>query len=150
MQDSEKVEFTDWGPSIFRVDSVEADPKSKLPLSMITWLLISLAVCLCLCLPFIRIRASLVRHCRLNRAFKITSPMCPPPLGPPAIQNDTTSSPEDPDDPLPSMETYWKSMNETKFEVEEAKHEAEQTKYKIKEEIKEREKSNIGDVVRKI
>ena len=31
MQDSEKVEFTDWGPSLFRVDSVETAPKSKLP-----------------------------------------------------------------------------------------------------------------------
>ena len=76
--------------------------------------------------------------------------MCPPPLGPPAIQNDTTSSPEDPDDPLPSMETYWKSMNETKFEVEEAEREAEETKHKIEKEIKEREKSDIGDVVEKI
>ena len=27
MQDSEKVEFTDWGPSIFRVDSVDTAPK---------------------------------------------------------------------------------------------------------------------------
>ena len=66
MQDSEKVEFTDWGPSIFRVDSVETAPKSKLPLSMITWLLISLAVCLCLCLPFIRIISRLIRGCRLH------------------------------------------------------------------------------------
>ena len=150
MQDSEKVEFTNWGPSVFRVDSVEAAPKSKLPLSMITWLLISLAVCLCLCLPFIRIISTLICQCRLHRAFKVTSPMCPPPLGPPAIQNDTTSSPEDPDDPPQSMETVWKSMNETKFEVEEAKREAEETKHKIEEEIKEREKSDIGDLVKKI
>ena len=64
MQDSEQVEFTDWGPSIFRVDSVEAAPKSKL--SLITWLLICLAVCLCLCLPFLRIVSTLIRHCRLN------------------------------------------------------------------------------------
>ena len=76
--------------------------------------------------------------------------MYPPPLGPPAIQNDTNSSPEDPDDPSPSMETIWKSMNETKFEVEEAKREAEETKHKIEEEIKEREKSDIGDLVKKI
>ena len=66
MQDSEKVEFTDWGPSIFRVDSVETAPKSKLPLSMITWLLITLGICLCLCLPFLRILSVLIRHCRLN------------------------------------------------------------------------------------
>ena len=41
-------------------------------------------------------------------------------------------------------------MNETKLEVEEAKHEAEETKHKIDEELKEREKHDIGDVVRKI
>ena len=41
-------------------------------------------------------------------------------------------------------------MNETKIKVEEAKREAEETKHNIKEEIKEREKSDIGDVVRKI
>ena len=150
MQDSEQVEFTDWGPSIFRVDSVEAAPKSKLPLSMITWLLISLAVCLCLCLPFIRIISTLIRRWRLHRALKVTSPMYPPPLGPPAIQNDTNSSSKDPDDPTPSLETIWKSVSETKLEVKEAKHEAEQTKHKIEEEIKEREKSDIGDVVKKI
>ena len=28
MQDSEKVEFTNWGPSLFRVDSVETAPKT--------------------------------------------------------------------------------------------------------------------------
>ena len=92
----------------------------------------------------------MIRHCRLYRALKVTSPMCPLPLGPPAIQNDTTSSPEDPDDPPPSMETIWRSMNETKLEVEEAKHEAEETKHKVEEEIKEREKSDIGDTVKKI
>ena len=150
MQDSEKVEFTNWGPSIFRVDSVETAPKSKLPLSMITCLLISLVVCLCLCYPFIRIISSLIRCCRLHRALKVTSPMYPPPLGPPAIQNDTNSSPEDPDDPSPSIQTIWKIMNETKFEVEEAQREAEETKHKIEEEIKEREKSDIGVVVKKI
>ena len=41
-------------------------------------------------------------------------------------------------------------MNETKHEVEEAKHEIEETKHKIDEELKEREKHDIGDVVRKI
>ena len=37
-EDSQAVEFTDWGPSVFRMDSVEItlDPKSKYPLSMIT------------------------------------------------------------------------------------------------------------------
>ena len=41
-------------------------------------------------------------------------------------------------------------MNEAKHEVEEAKHEAEETKHKIDEELKEREKHDIGNVVRKI
>ena len=150
MQDSEKVEFTDWGPSIFRVDSVDTAPKTKLPLSMITCLLITLGIFFCICLPFFRIMSVLIRHCRLNRALKISSPICPPPLGPPTIHDDTTSSPEDPEGPPPSMESIWRSMNETKLEVEEAKQEAEETKLKVEEEIKEREKSDIGDVVRRI
>ena len=35
---SEAVEFTDWGLAVFRMDSVEtsSDPKLKFPLSMIT------------------------------------------------------------------------------------------------------------------
>ena len=41
-------------------------------------------------------------------------------------------------------------MNETKHEVEEAKHDAEETKHKIDEELKEREKTDIIDMVRKI
>ena len=147
MQDSEQVEFTDWGPSVFRVDSVDAAPKSKL--SIITMLLICLAVCLCLCLPFLRILGTLIRHCRLNRAFKTTSPLCPPPLGPPTNNSDT-ASPEDPDEPLPSMESYWNSMNQTKFKAEEDQHEAENIKHKIEEEIMAREKADIGDVIEKI
>ena len=150
MQDSEKVEFQDWGPSIFRVDSVETAPRSKLPLSMITCLLITLGIFFCICLPFFRIMSVLIRHCRLNRALKISSPICPPPLGPPTIQDDTTSSPEDPEGPPLSMESIWRSMNETKLEVEEAKQEAEETKLKVEEEIKAREKADIGDVVQRI
>ena len=46
MQDSERIEFTDWGPSVFCMDSVETAPKSKWPLSMITWMLIAVGVCL--------------------------------------------------------------------------------------------------------
>ena len=38
---------------------------------------------------------------------------------------DCRDGPEDPDDPPVSMETYWRSMNETKHEVEEAKHKIE-------------------------
>ena len=48
------------------------------------------------------------------------------------------------------MESIWRSMNKTKLEVEEAKQEAEETKLKIEEEIKAREKADIGDVVRRI
>ena len=150
MQDSEKVEFQDWGPSIFRVDSVETAPRSKLPLSLITCLLVTLGIFFCLCLPFFRIMSALVRHCRLNRALKISSPICPPPFGPPTIHDNTTSSPEDPDSPPLSMESVWKSMNETKLEVEEAKQEAEETRLKIEEEIIAREKADIGDVVQRI
>ena len=105
---------------------------------MITWMLIVLGVCLCLCLPFLRILSVLIHHCRVNRALKVTSSLCPPPFGPPAILNDAKSSPEDHDDPPVSMETYWKSMHEeAKHEVEEAKHEAEETKDKLDEDIKE-------------
>ena len=41
-------------------------------------------------------------------------------------------------------------MNQTKFKVEEAEREAEETKRKIEEEIMAREKADIGDVVEKI
>ena len=41
-------------------------------------------------------------------------------------------------------------MNETKLEVEEAKQEAKETKLKVEEEIKVREKADIGDVVQRI
>ena len=41
-------------------------------------------------------------------------------------------------------------MNETKLEVEEAKQEAKETKLKVEEEIKAREKADIGDVVQRI
>ena len=150
MQDSEKVEFTDWGPSIFRVDSVDTAPKTKLPLSMITCLLITLALFFCIMVPFFRIMSVLIRHCRLNRALKVSSPMCPPPFGPPSFHEDTTSSPVDPEGPTPSMESVWRNMTEERLEVEEAKHEAEETKLKVEEEIKAREKADIGDVVKRI
>ena len=41
-------------------------------------------------------------------------------------------------------------MNETKFKVEEAEREAEETKRKIEEEIMAREKADISDVVERI
>ena len=65
MENSEQVEFTDFGPSVFRVDSVDSSPKSKL--SFVTMMLICLAVCLCLCYPFLKILGSLVCHCRIAR-----------------------------------------------------------------------------------
>ena len=150
MQDSEKVEFTDWGPSIFRVDSVDTAPKSKLPFSLITTLLITLAIFFCIMVPFFRIVSVMIRTCRLNRALKISSPMCPPPFGPPSPNEDTTSSPVDHEGPAPSMESVWRNMTEERLEVEEAQHEAEETKLKIEEEIKAREKADIGDVVERI
>ena len=39
---------------------------------------------------------------------------------------------------------------EERLEEEEAKHEVEETKLKVEEEIKAREKADIGDVVKKI
>ena len=150
MQDSEKVEFTDWGPSIFRVDSVDTAPKSKLPFSLITTLLITLAIFFCIMVPFFRIMSVMIRTCRLNRALKISSPMCPPPFGPPSPNEDTTSSPVDHEGPAPSMESVWRNMTEERLEVEEAQHEAAETKLKIEEEIKARERADIGDVVERI
>ena len=41
-------------------------------------------------------------------------------------------------------------MTEERLEVEEAQHEAEETKLKIEEEIKARERADIGDVVERI
>ena len=41
-------------------------------------------------------------------------------------------------------------MTEERLEVEEAQREAEETKLKVEEEIKAREKADIGDVVRRI
>ena len=77
MENSEQVEFTDWGPSVFRMDSVDVTPKSKL--SIITMLLICLGVCLCLCVPFLRILGSLIRYCRVARYLNLKSSFCPPP-----------------------------------------------------------------------
>ena len=149
MQDSEKVEFQDWGPSIFRVDSVDTAPKSKLPFSLITTLLITLAIFFCIMVPFCRIVSVMVRTCRLNRAFKISSPMCPPPFGPPSPREDT-SPPVDLDGPPESMESVWRNMTGEKPQVEEAQQEAADTKLQIEEEVKARERADIGDVVEKI
>ena len=136
MQDSERIEFTDWGPSVFRMDSIETAPKSKWPLSMITWMLITAGVCLCLCIPFLRALNVLNRHCNVRQVFGIQSPLCPP-----VNKNSTASPVEDQDDPPAiSMEDYWRSMDEIK---QEAKHE-------VEEEIKEREMNYIGDVVKRI
>ena len=115
MQDSKRIEFTDWGPSVIRMDSVETAPKSKWPLSMITWMLITAGVCLCLCIPFLRALNVLNHHCNVRRVFRIKSPLCPP-----VNKNDTASPVEDQDDPPAiSMEDYWRSMDEVKHEVEE-------------------------------
>ena len=145
MENSEQVEFTDFGPSVFRVDSVDSSPKSKL--SFVTMMLICLAVCLCLCYPFLKILGSLVRHCRIARQFKARSSLCPPPLGPPS--NDTAHT-EDPMEPLPSMESYWDNMHKTSSYAEEDQHNADNIKQRVEEEIMSREKADISDVIEKI
>ena len=144
MENSEQVEFTDWGPSVFRVDSVDATPKSKL--SIITMLLICLGVCLCLCLPFLRILGYLIRHCRIAKQFKAKSSICPPALGPPT---NNTASTED-DEPVPSMESYWNSLNQTRLYAEEDQHNANNIKHRVDEEIMAREKADISDIIDKI
>ena len=149
MLDSEKVEFQDWGPSIFRVDSVDTAPKSKLPFSLITTLLITLAIFFCIMVPFCRIISVMIRTCRLNRALKISSPMCPPPFGPPSPR-EITSPPVDQDGPSEDMEAAWRNMTGEKPQAEEAQEEAADNKLQIEEEIKARERADISDVVEKI
>ena len=149
MLDSEKVEFQDWGPSIFRVDSVDTAPKSKLPFSLITTLLITLAIFFCIMVPFCRIISVMIRTCRLNRALKISSPVCPPPFGPP-FPRENTSPPVDLDGPPEDMESAWRNMMGEKPQVEEAHEEATDNKLQIEEEIKAHERADIGDVVEKI
>ena len=149
MQDSEKVEFQDWGPAIFRYDSVDTAPKSKLPFSLITTLLITLAIFFCIMVPFCRIFSVMIRTCRLNRALKISSPVCPPPFGPPSPR-ETTSPPVDLDGPSEDMESMWRNMTGEKPEVEEAQQEAVETKLQVEEETRARERADIGDVVEKI
>ena len=149
MQDSEKVEFQDWGPALFRYDSVDTAPKSKLPFSLITTLLITLAIFFCIMVPFCRIVSVMIRTCRLNRTLKISSPVCPPPFGPPSPR-EITSPPVDLDGPPESMESVWRNMTGEKPQVEEAQQEATETKLQIEEEVKAREWADIGDVVEKI
>ena len=149
MQDSEKVEFQDWGPSIFRVDSVDTAPKSKLPFSLITTLLITLAIFFCIMVPFCRIISVMIRTCRLNRALKISSPVCPPPFGPPSPR-EITNPPVDQDGPSEDMEAAWKNMTGEKPQAEEAQEEAPDNQLQIEEEIKARERADISDVVEKI
>ena len=134
MQDSQAIEFLDWGLNVFRIDSVEtaSDPKSKWPLSMITWMLITAGVTLCLCIPFLRAVTVFNRHCSLRRVLGIKSPMCPS-----TPHQDTPKSVEDPDEPpAVSMEEYWCGMDEGKHEVE--------------NKLKAKEKKDIGDLMQRI
>ena len=47
-EESQAVTFTDWGPAVFRVNTLEttADPKSKFTYSLITWLVIAALITL--------------------------------------------------------------------------------------------------------
>ena len=125
--DSQAVEFTDWGPSVFRVDMVKmtSDPKSK---SLITWLLIAALVTLCLCIPFLRAFTIFNRHCAIWRFFGPMSAMCPS-----TSHHNTPHSIEDVEEqPAVSMEEYWRGM-EDKSEV-------------VNKTIA-KEKRDIGDIV---
>ena len=84
------------------MDSVEtaSDPKSKWPLSMITWMLVAAGITICLCIPFLRALTIFNRHCAVRRLFGIKSPICPS-----TPHKDTPTSMEDPDkSPAVSME----------------------------------------------
>ena len=54
------------------------------------------------------------------------------------------------DGPPESMESVWRNMTGEKPEVEEAQQEAVETKLQIEEEVRARERADIGDVVEKI
>ena len=132
-EDSQAVEFTDWGPSVFRVDIVEttSDPKSKFPLSLITWLLIAALVTLCFCIPFVRAFTILNRHCALRKLFRSNSTLCPP-----ISHQDTPHTTEDVDEqPVVSMEEYWRGMKE---------------KSEVLDKKKAKEKRDLSDVVKTI
>ena len=144
MENSESVEFQDFGPSVIRLDSVDSSPRTKL--SFLTMMLICLAICMCLCYPFLKVVHSLVRHCRLTRAFGAKSGLCPPPLSPPS--NDTVPD-QDPEEPLPTMESYWNNMQNNGSFVEESQHNAD-VRQRVEEDIMAREKQDLKDVIDKI
>ena len=54
------------------------------------------------------------------------------------------------DGPPESMESVWRNMTEEKLQMEEAQQEAAETKLKIEEEVKARERADIRDVVARI
>ena len=131
--DSQAVEFTDWGPSVFRMDTVEmtVDPKSKLPLSLITWLLIAALVTLCLCVPFLRAFTIFNCHCGICRFFGSKSAMCPS-----ISHHNTPHTIEDVDEQLAiSMDEYWRGMDD---------------KSEVMNETITKEKRDIGDIVQRI
>ena len=118
---------------VFRMDSVEtsSDPKSKFPLSMIAWLIIAAGVTLCICVPFLRAFAIFHRHCAHGRFFGVKSAICPP-----TPHHDTPHTMEDADEqPAVSMEEYWRGMED---------------KQEVEDEIKAKEKRDIGDLVQRI
>ena len=132
-EESHVVTFTDWGPSVFRVDTVETttDPNSKLPYSLITWLVIAALIILCLCNPFIRIISIFNRHCRFMRFFRSSSTLCPsiPHQDPPHTTDDVEEK------PAVLMEEYWKGL-EDKLEVVDKK--------------KVKEKKDLSDILQRI
>ena len=144
MENSESVEFQDFGPSVIRLDSVDSSPRTKL--SFVTMMLICLGICMCLCYPFLKVVHSLVRHCRITKALGAKSGLCPPSISPPS--NDTVHD-QDPEEPLPTMESYWDKMQKTGSFVEESQHNAD-LRQRIEEDIMAREKADLKDVIDKI
>ena len=109
-EESQAVTFTDWGLAVFRVDTVEvtADPKSKFPYSLITWLVIAALITLCICILFVRFVSVFNRHCRFMRFIRSNSTICPSTShqDPPHPRDDMEEQ------PAVSMEEYWKELED--------------------------------------
>ena len=143
MENSESIDFQDFGPAVIRLDSVDSSPRTKL--SFLTMMLICLGICMCLCYPFLKVVHSLVRHCRLTKAFGAKSGLCPPPVNPPS--NDTVHD-RDPEE-FPTMESYWDRMQNNGSFVQESQHDAD-LRQQVENDIMAREKQDLENVIDKI
>ena len=75
---SKVVTLEDWGPSLLRVDSMDAstEGKSRFPASLMMFIVIACVVTIIICIPIIRLLSSLTRHCGLTKIFKSQSQIC--------------------------------------------------------------------------